>query len=55
MRRVMSMLLGLLMLAPFAVLAADEAAGPQDGQAAPEFKLQDQKGNWHTLAQYKSK
>jgi len=55
MRRMMSMLLGLLMLAPFAVLGADEAAGPQDGQPAPEFKLQDQKGNWHTLAQYKGK
>src|SRR4029078_10055948 len=55
MRRMMSMLLGLLMLAPLAVLAADEAAGPQDGQAAPEFKLQDQKGDWHTLSQYKGK
>lgn len=32
--------------------AAEPAAGPTDGQAAPEFRLQDQKGEWHTLAQY---
>ena len=30
--------------------ADDKAAGPQDGQAAPDFKLQDQNGKWHTLA-----
>ncbi len=29
--------------------------GPADGQAAPEFHLQDQKGNWHTLAQHSGK
>ena len=35
--------------------AADTPAGPQDGQAAPNFKLQDQKGAWHTLDQYHGK
>ena len=25
------------------------------GQSAPDFKLQDQKGQWHTLSQYKGK
>jgi len=34
-------------------LAAD--AAPAAGSAAPEFKLQDQKGEWHTLSQYKGK
>jgi peroxiredoxin Q/BCP len=32
--------------------AADSTA-PQIGQAAPDFKLQDQKGDWHTLAQHR--
>jgi peroxiredoxin Q/BCP len=31
------------------------AAAPADGTAAPEFKLQDQKGQWHTLADHKGK
>ena len=54
MHRLKYLLLGLLMSTPFA--GADEAmAGPQDGQAAPDFRLQDQKGDWHTLAQYKGK
>src|SRR5262249_8956745 len=35
---------------------ADEpASAPQDGQAAPEFKLQDQNGKWHTLADNRGK
>ena len=29
------------------------AESPAEGSAAPEFKLQDQKGDWHTLAQYR--
>jgi peroxiredoxin Q/BCP len=35
--------------------AAEEAAVPQVGQAAPEIRLQDQKGTWHTLEQYRGK
>ena len=37
--------------------AADAPAGegPAIGQAAPDFRLQDQKGAWHTLAQEKGK
>jgi thioredoxin-dependent peroxiredoxin len=35
------------------VHAAD--ASPAEGSAAPDFKLQDQKGEWHTLGQYKGK
>lgn len=31
------------------------ADAPADGSAAPEFKLQDQKGQWHTLADHKGK
>jgi thioredoxin-dependent peroxiredoxin len=30
-------------------------AAPSIGSAAPDFKLQDQKGKWHTLSQYKGK
>jgi len=38
-------------------LAGDTApaAAPAAGTAAPDFKLQDQKGQWHTLSQYKGK
>jgi len=54
MHRLKYLLLGLLMSTPFAAAGADEAmAGPQDGQAAPDFRLQDQKGDWHTLAQHR--
>ena len=35
------------------VLAA--APSPAEGKKAPDFKLQDQKGDWHTLKQYKGK
>lgn len=31
------------------------AAAPEVGTAAPEFRLQDQNGNWHTLANHKGK
>jgi peroxiredoxin Q/BCP len=37
-----------------AVAAADETP-PQAGQPAPEVRLQDQKGTWHTLEQYRGK
>jgi thioredoxin-dependent peroxiredoxin len=30
-------------------------ASPAEGSVAPDFKLQDQKGEWHTLSQYKGK
>jgi thioredoxin-dependent peroxiredoxin len=55
MRRLLMLLSMFALLIPAAfLLAADEAASaPQDGQAAPDFKLQDQKGQWHTLAQYR--
>ena len=58
MKRLIPSLFVLLLAAVFAApLAAAEpsAAGPADGQAAPEFRLQDQKGDWHTVAQYKGK
>ena len=51
MRRLFSLLL-LALLAPLPLIAAEPAA-PQDGQAAPDFKLQDQHGQWHTLADHK--
>lgn len=37
------------------VCAQAPAAAPAEGSAAPDFKLQDQKGDWHTLNQYKGK
>ena len=56
MHRLKYFLLGLLLMAPFGAAVADEpATQPEDGQAAPDFRLQDQKGDWHTLAQYKGK
>jgi len=35
--------------------AAAPATSPAEGTKAPDFKLQDQKGEWHTLKQYKGK
>ena len=55
MHRLKYVLLSLLLTLPFAAVQAEDTAGPQDGQAAPDFKLQDQKGDWHTLAQYHGK
>src|SRR6185369_8054058 len=37
------------------VCAQAPDASPAEGTAAPDFKLQDQKGDWHTLSQYKGK
>ena len=51
-------LLALLLVAFVApaFAAADTAAtGPTVGQTAPEFRLQDQKGDWHTLAAERGK
>lgn len=42
-----------LAMSAFNVTAQD--SGPADGSAAPALKLQDQKGDWHTLDQYKGK
>jgi peroxiredoxin Q/BCP len=56
MRYLSRILLASVLLAPALVFAADAATAavaPQEGQAAPEFKLQDQKGDWHTLAQHR--
>lgn len=55
MHRLKYLLLSLLLSVPLGATIAEEAAGPQDGQAAPGFRLQDQKGNWHTLDQYRGK
>lgn len=43
------LLLALLLLVP-GVALADPSGGPEVGQAAPAFRLQDQKGDWHALA-----
>jgi thioredoxin-dependent peroxiredoxin len=40
---------------PGATAHAESAATPAVGQPAPAFKLQDQAGKWHTLADYKGK
>ena len=44
-----------LIAATASVCAETPSASPAQGAAAPAFKLQDQKGDWHTLAQYKGK
>lgn len=55
MQRLTTLLFALMFLLPFATRAAAPAAGPQDGQSAPAFRLQDQKGDWHTLEQYRGR
>jgi peroxiredoxin Q/BCP len=42
-------------IVPGPVQADETPAGPQAGQAAPDFRLQDQKGDWHTLAAERGK
>jgi peroxiredoxin Q/BCP len=37
------------------VCAQSPEAAPAQGSAAPDFKLQDQAGKWHTLSEYKGK
>src|SRR6185436_10876008 len=44
-----------LLAVPASVFAQAPATAPAAGTAAPDFKLQDQKGEWHTLSQYKGK
>ena len=44
-----------LAVALAAWLGAAFAAQPTLGSAAPEFKLQDQNGKWHSLADYRGK
>ena len=59
MKRLISSLLTLLFAATFAApLMAEEPAAtgaPEVGQAAPDFKLEDQNGKWHTLATHSGK
>lgn len=47
----------LLLLGIFLCVAAAAAEDPppQVGQTAPEIRLQDQKGTWHTLEQYRGR
>lgn len=53
MKRLLVSFLLLLLAAP--AFADEAAAGPAVGQAAPDFRLQDQKGDWHTLAAERGK
>jgi len=46
---------GLTAMLVFMGLTAPGMADIIVGEAAPLFRLQDQKGNWHTLEQYKGK
>jgi thioredoxin-dependent peroxiredoxin len=50
-----ALVLTLVGLASSPLAIAAEAAVPAVGQPAPAFKLQDQAGKWHTLADYKGK
>jgi peroxiredoxin Q/BCP len=58
-RTVLAVALPLIALLSLALLApAARAAGPGSpavGQPAPDFKLQDQGGKWHSLSDYKGK
>lgn len=36
-------------------LPVSAGAGPEIGEAAPDFRLQDQAGKWHSLEQYRGK
>lgn len=49
------MLLSILLLLAAPAFAAEVEPGPAVGQAAPDFRLQDQKGEWHTLAEERGK
>ena len=49
-----SLLFALLWLPAFAASETSDA-GPTVGQVAPDFHLQDQKGDWHTLAAERGK
>jgi peroxiredoxin Q/BCP len=44
-----------LALSIVALACAAGASSPGVGASAPEFKLQDQSGTWHTLAEYRGK
>jgi peroxiredoxin Q/BCP len=59
MKRLLYLLALLLTVVAAPTFAADAAAaapiGPVVGQTAPDFHLQDQKGEWHTLAQERGK
>lgn len=43
------------MAAPAASAASAASAAPEAGQAAPSFRLQDQTGEWRSLADYRGK
>lgn len=52
MKRIVLMLLCLML--PFTVsLSAAELSGPEAGDAAPAFRLQDQNSKWHQLSDFK--
>ncbi len=57
MKRITLFLVLLLFVVLPQAFAADQApaATPAIGQIAPEFRLQDQKGDWHTLADERGK
>ncbi|WP_266170587.1 peroxiredoxin [Dyella subtropica] len=55
MRRNVLLLMLILLVGLMAPAFADEAptALPQSGQAAPDFRLQDQNGKWHAASDYR--
>jgi peroxiredoxin Q/BCP len=52
--RLVSRTLGVC-LAAFGLGMVTASANPEVGSTAPEFRLQDQAGEWHTLEQYRGK
>ena len=47
--------LTLLLLVLLTVAAGPALSQPQAGDPAPDFRLQDQNGDWHTLADYRGR
>src|SRR5690349_7100755 len=52
--RILNSIFAAVALACLGIFPA-HADGPALGAAAPNFKLQDQNGQWHTLEEYKGK
>ena len=53
MKRLPLLLMSCLFAFAAPLWASDTNAGPEAGQAAPDFKLQDQNSKWHQLSDFK--
>ena len=53
MKTIITTILAILLVATIIILPAMAGETPEAGDLAPEFKLQDQNGEWHDLKQYR--